>query len=268
MQKKNIAKYEAISKEAEIPFYSECGLLIFGMEGKFMRITEAVASRMETPLEHIAAHEITKRFPFLGVPQFCSGLYQTTGAGYLSPRLLLKAQIAVGAKSGLQWVHSVVEGIDPLEGGSFVVKTASGQLIFTEQVLVCAGVFTSLLPLLPAPALDVCLTGVQALLVELSPKSLLELRDMPILIYEGPTDKEFFYLLPPIEYPNGKSLLKIGPAISALYNPTLTSLEEVHAWFKQSTCTEEFVNAMVQHSVASSRMPRLWDITRFSVLRM
>jgi len=77
----------------------------------------------------------------------------------------------------------------------------------------------------------VTLTGSQALLVEVSSADAARLNPMPTMIYEGEAEEDCFYVLPPIEYPDGSWLIKVGP--SNCFNPPLRTKADVDAWFKR-----------------------------------
>merc|ERR1719188_1561196 len=67
---------------------------------------------------------------------------------------------------------------------------------------------------------------------------------MPSMIYEGERDEDGFYLLPPIQYPDGAWLLKIGP--SNAFNPPLRTRSEADEWFQRKHQDPEFEKAAVR----------------------
>jgi sarcosine oxidase len=75
------------------------------------------------------------------------------------------------------------------------------------------------------------------LLAEIAPNDVARLAEMPTLISmpeDGRMDEDL-YLLPPIQYPDGKYYLKIGgePA-----SPSLTNQAEMTAWFRSQGSAE------------------------------
>lgn len=239
LAERSISCFQGIEEESGIQFYQESGLLIFGVEDSFTRQTREVAARMKTRLEELSLEEISARFPWLRIPAGTQlGLLQTEKAGHLSPRKLCQAQLRLAARSGATYLDASVEAISrEAEGAPLSVLLASGERIQAENVLVAAGVYTSVLPLLPEKV-SMSLTGAQALLVEISAAAARDLSGMPSMIYEGETEESCFYLLPPIQYPDGSWLIKIGP--STAFDPPLCSLAEVDAWFRRGRLDPDF----------------------------
>lgn len=238
---RSIGRYAPLAAEAGVEFYSEVGLLIFGVRDAFVRETQHVASRMGTRLEQLDPEELRARFPWLRpTPETQLGLMQTKQAGTLSPRKLCQAQLRVATAQGASHIEAAVESVSKGEGGGpLSVVLADGSVVRAENVLVAAGVYSSLLPLLPEAVL-VSLTGAQALLAEVSAETAAQLADMPSMIYESEREEECVYILPPIRYPDGSWLLKVGP--STAFNPPLRTRAEVDAWFRRGRLDEAFVD--------------------------
>jgi len=233
LAERSVKRYADIAGDADVDFYRESGLLIFGVEDDFLRETRAVATRMKTALTELTPAEIKARFPWLGVPGVTKvGLLQSELAGHMSPRKLTQAQLALARRHGAEYVDAAVAEIksSPTDDGRFLITTEEGETVVAENVLVAAGCYTSLMPLLPEEVV-ISLTGAQAMLVELSAETAHALRDMPSMIYEGEAEEDCVYLLPPIQYPDGKWLLKIGP--STAFAPPLNSRAEVDVWFRR-----------------------------------
>eukprot|EP00928_Gymnodinium_smaydae_P080453 TRINITY_DN64141_c0_g1_i1.p1 TRINITY_DN64141_c0_g1~~TRINITY_DN64141_c0_g1_i1.p1 ORF type:complete len:515 (+),score=69.89 TRINITY_DN64141_c0_g1_i1:216-1547(+) len=260
---RSIAQYENIVNGSGTQFFEESGLLIFGVRDAFIQQTQDVAAKMHTPLVHLDPVDISKRFPWMGVPTVTElGLLQEQNAGHMSPRKLTTAQLKLATDQGASYIDSVVENVsEPENGSTYVVTLSNGQQVETKNVLVAAGCYTSLLPLLPEQV-AVSLTGAQALLVEVSHEDALSLKGMPALIYEGEKDEDCYYLLPPIQYPDGAWLIKIGPSTS--YAPPLKSVSECNDWFKRGHVDKEF--ELAAQAFFQSLFPRVTPIRWRSLL--
>jgi len=239
LAERSISRYESIAAESKIDFFQESGLLIFGTEDDFMKQTREVAAKMGTKLQVLNPAEISEKYPWLGVPSCTKlGLLQTKNAVHMSPRKLTAAQLQLATLSGTSYVDTAVEQItQSAEGGQLTISTENGMEVHAENVLVAAGCFTSLLPILPEKIV-VTLTGAQAMLVEVSAETAKSLSHMPSMIYEGETEEDCYYLLPPILYPSGKWLIKIGP--STAFAPVLKTKADVDTWFSSGKLQPEF----------------------------
>ena len=147
----SIARYAPLAAESGVEFFSEVGLLIFGVRDAFVRETQRVAARMGTRLEQLGPEELRARFPWLSPPPETQlGLLQTSQAGTLSPRKLCQAQLRVAAAHGASHIEAAAESVSQGDGpGPLAVTLADGRVVRAENVLVAAGVYSSLLPLLP-----------------------------------------------------------------------------------------------------------------------
>jgi len=238
LAQKSIAQYTNIAAESGIDFFHESGVLIFGVEDDFIRQTQQVAAKMHTNLLHLTPEQISVRYPWLTVPAATQlGLFQECNAGHMSPRKLNQAQLALAQRRGAAHINMEVDEVIQSSNGTFKVKTSDGKEVLANNVLVAAGCYTALLPLLPEQVV-VSLTGAQALLVEISEEDATRMAKMPSMIYEGETDEDSVYLLPPIQYPDGAWLVKIGP--STAFAPPLRSAAEVDAWFRRGTLDPAF----------------------------
>lgn len=238
LAERSISRYASLAAEADVEFFEESGLLIFGKEDAFIKQTKDVAARMKTPLMHLTPSEIGDRYPWLAVPACTQlGLLQTENAGHMSPRKLTQAQLKLANKHGASYVDQAVTEILQPADGRFIISTEHGEKITAENVLVAAGVYTSLLPVLPERVV-MSLTGSQAMFIEVSAETAANLSTMPSMIFEGETDEDCFYLLPPILYPDGSWRLKIGPSYA--FAPPLHSSADVDAWFRSGKLDPAF----------------------------
>ncbi len=227
-------------------FYCESGMLVFGVEDDFIQNTRAIAAKMGTTLQELKPSHIQAHYPWMGVPACTQiGLLQTQQAGHLSPRKLTAAQLTLATRQGVTYIDAevqrVIRSVDDTNNddaaGRFVITTSDGNKILANNVLVAAGCYTSLLSVLPEKVV-VSLTGSQAALVEVTADVAATLSGMPSMIFEGKEEEDCVYLLPPIKYPDGKWLIKIGP--STAFAPPLSTVDDVDAWFRRGALDPAF----------------------------
>lgn len=76
---------------------------------------------------------------------------------------------------------------------------------------------------------------------EVSAESRHKLEKMPVMIINGPADpQERWYILPPIQYPDGRCYLKMGYDGDAL-NKVLQTQEEVTSWLRAKEINPELL---------------------------
>ena len=110
--------------------------------------------------------------------------------------------------------------------GYVEVRTDVGQTYQPDKVLLATGGFSSAKHLLPRP-LKITVHARTIVLMEVNATEVARLHGMPSLIYKP--RMPHCYILPPIQYPNGKYYLKIGGGDPD--DPTLYSLAE-QGWFR------------------------------------
>ncbi|MEO0678446.1 MAG: FAD-binding oxidoreductase [Pseudomonadota bacterium] len=210
--KASIARYAEIEASSGIAFYTELGSIIAAPDLRRVRKT---ADALETPHRRIVAHDAKA----LGyhLPTSVTVLHEQTSAGHVSPRRLVRAQQAAAQASGAKRIEAVVTGA---KDGR--VETDAGTHEF-DQVLWAAGGFG-------APHLDMPLNvqGRTVAFFEISSEEAAERAAMPPLILAdgGLID---IYLLPPIQYPDGRWYFKIG---GGPHDTRLRTEEEMRGWYK------------------------------------
>uniref|UniRef100_A0A7S2CVA8 FAD dependent oxidoreductase domain-containing protein n=1 Tax=Haptolina brevifila TaxID=156173 RepID=A0A7S2CVA8_9EUKA len=199
-----------------------------------------------------AAHErldtsaLCSRFPYLRFPDGAEGVWEPTSSGYISARRLVSAQITAARAGGCRHYESeaisVSEDVSE-EGHLFAVTLADGRVLFSRRVLVACGAFTNgphaLLPTgemtgnsdghgsakssgddplkdkLGCGAhlqLDLNNHTTQTVHFCLGEVDAARLRSMPSVIAKFPS--WWAYVLPPIVYPDGRCVIKLGGARS------------------------------------------------------
>ena len=234
-----IHAYLEIERESGLQFFHPGGCLKVAPDtpqfAELHASLEAVRDRLNlTTCEPLRSAELQERFPYFALSGH-TGMLESGTAGHISPRALVQAQTRIAQKRGATLVPSHVERLE-VNSESVTAWCASGAQIQAERVLVSSGAFTN--GVLPTP-LDFELQLRIVLFAELDEAEATRLQDMPDLILEfadHPTLRDV-YVLPPIRYPDGTHLLKIG---GEPLSPRVPSTQdELKAWFRTGECPDE-----------------------------
>jgi sarcosine oxidase len=156
--------------------------------------------------------------PMLRFEDHVAGRYEMAGAGHISPRLLVAAQVEAARRGGAEVIAAEVSDVG--EGWC----AAGGIRIEADQLLVAAGAWSDSV-LGRAPVHQVMERTVAFL--EVDEIETARIGRMPSLVFEADNDP---YVLPPIRYPDGRIYLKIGG------DPEDRPIEgdaALAAWFRQ-----------------------------------
>lgn len=228
---RSISRYGEIARESGVAFYRETGCLIVGSKTGFGagftdRVAAAGAKAGAAPAR-LDGEALAREFPFFRFPADFDGVHERTGAGYINPRRLVKAQAWLAARHGAAILPETVSAIRE-ENGGVSVATEEGQVYRADKAIVAAGGFTINRNLLPRPlALSVYARTVA--FFELDGEEQARFAAMPSLICEPEEETGSFYFLPPVTYPDGKTYLKIGGDPD---DYVLPSEPEIRAWFR------------------------------------
>lgn len=225
---RSIARYRDIEEQSGIDFYSPVGCLVVGPKrGDYIANVIAAADALKVKADVLDDTALKAAFPFFAFAGENEGVHEAEGAGYISPRRLVKAQSALAAKAGAKVLKETVSSIRE-EGGLAVVTTVEGNRYTAEKALMATGGFSISNRLLEAPV-DLKVRGRTIALFEISEADARAFAAMPSLIRKGHVETESIYLLPPIRYPDGKFYIKIGGDPDDL---ELTTGEELKDWFR------------------------------------
>lgn len=228
---RSIARYREIERESGISFYTSAGCLVVGparggADDYIARTVDAAASLgADTTLVDDA--DLKRRFPYFSFPAGSEGVHEATGAGYISPRNLVRAQSAAAEKAGAAIIGDVAVSIKE-ESGIVAVETASGRTYRGEKVLLAAGGFSIAENLLPQPV-DMAVYARTVAFYEVAEETAEAFAGMPSLIAQGANGADGIYMLPPIRYPDGKLYMKIGGDPDDV---RLASEPELRSWFR------------------------------------
>lgn len=239
----SIGRYGEIERASGIRFYAEVGCLMAGPEGsdKITAIDDVVA-RDALACERLDREGLAARFPYFAFPDGATGRFEALGAGHISPRALVRAQVAIAVAQGTRHLRVEVQGLDE-DAQGVRVTTPEGALQF-DRVLLATGGFSQALI---GEALPLEVYGRTVALFALEEAEAARLAAMPSLIWQDP-DHDNPYLLPPIRYPDGRIWLKLG------YDPEdilLPDTQAVKAWFRSDGAAgaAEVIEAMIRARV-------------------
>jgi sarcosine oxidase len=246
----SLNRFAAIEESSGIRFFHEVGSLVL-MANSIGRRSSAMVDRCidsGITVERLPEALLPQRFDGLCspiIPGGVEGLYEESCAGYLNPRRLVEAQIALAVNAGVTLLRGIAVAAerDRVAGSwRLVLAHEGGSLtIDTEKVLAATGSFTNQVGVLPEGcSLDMVAFTEPNLLFELDRKALERFQPLPCVVTVDPEDtgnrNRSSYLLPPIRYPDGKWYMRIGPGMQPIVEK-LETLEALTAWYRSQQVT-------------------------------
>ncbi|MDM9628647.1 FAD-dependent oxidoreductase [Rhizobium sp. S152] len=229
---RSIARYREIERDSGVSFYTPAGCLVVGPTRSsgngYVARTESAARSLGVETSLLDDAGLKERFGYFRFPEGSEGVHEATGAGYISPRNLVRAQSVSAAKAGAEMIDDIAVSIRE-EGGLVSVETASGRSYRAEKVLLAAGGFSIAENLLPQPV-DLKVYARTIAFFEVSEAAAEAFAGMPSLIAQGADGADGIYMLPPIRYPDGRLYMKIGGDPDDV---TLQREPELRSWFRQ-----------------------------------
>ena len=231
---RSIERYDALEAESGVQFHNEVGFLVAGTPEHGIDDYEQTAGSLGATSERLDATALASRFPYLAFGPRFRGQYESTRAGYISPRRMVLAQETAAARRGATIVREPAHALRRTADG-VEVTTASGRTLRGAKALVATGGFANLHEILPRPvAVDP--SGRVIVLIEAAGATLDRLRAMPSLVADGTAPLEHIYALPPARYPDGRWYVKIG---TGDFLHPLRQLPEFVAWFQSDGTGED-----------------------------
>ncbi|POO57801.1 NAD(P)/FAD-dependent oxidoreductase [Agrobacterium rosae] len=253
LAKRSIGRYAQIEAESGIRFYHEAGCLFTGngkgLGGDYVSGAMAARDRLGLEVEVLGSSQMGQRFPMFDLPDDHEGWFEPRNAGYVNPRALVKAQVAIAEAQGTKLIRETAMRIHDTGSGVEVV-TDGGQRYTAEKVIVAAGGFTNMADLLPSKV-DMAATGRTIAFFELDEEKQRSFDGMPSTIVLAENADDIVYILPPVRYPDGKVYLKIGGESE---KARLETLAEAVDWFHSDGTAGE-VDFLVKRAV--ELMPEL-----------
>lgn len=248
---RSTARYRDIEAESGISFFHECGSLALAANSLGDHTRDMLSTGREdgVVVERLSDAEVRGEFPELCPPPIAGGvdaLLERKNAGYINPRRLVRSQLELAATAGARLLRGSVTSVGRDEKtGLWCVRgegAAGGPFcVGAEKVLVAAGALINHNDALPqGRQLDLQVFTEPNLLFEVDAPQRERLRDLPTVVTIDPTDSGddnmSAYLLPPVQYPDGRWYLRIGPAMQPLVEE-LRAAQEILAWCTRQTIT-------------------------------
>ena len=247
---RSIDEYATIEERSGLTFHHPAGLLFARRDEAGIAHQKAVISALGLDVTIGSSEDVPGEFQGFSLPAGMTVLYEPDPAGYIDPRIMLQAQLAVATEQGAHIARTFVDTIQRIAGG-FRVESHDGASTEAERVLVSAGAYTN--GLLPEP-LAAAVAPEAVVLARVAPDEAQRLSSMPSLIYllDDPHFDDV-YLVPPTRYPDGHHYLKMGGSYAAA--GTLATAHEMRAWMR-GTAADEQLRPM--ESILRSLLP---DVT-------
>lgn len=230
--------YRALEDASGIDFHHDVGCLIASRPGGDSRNHDPIAQLREQGISHEyfgpGDRTWAERWPRLDFPATHATAFEPSPAGYIRPKHLIAAQETLTRRSGGTLLNDIVTGVRPLGAGAgFEIVTATGHRLRSSKVVLAAGAFTNFNHLIETPV-NLELKTEVLVLGEVTPANADELASYPTVKYLTDSDVlDAIYMTPPVQYPDGRSCIKMGANICLDTNPT--DLDTVQRWFRTAT---------------------------------
>ena len=241
----SVKQYAYLQKQSGVYFHHPVGCLYVNPIGKdeYLQNAEVLGKSLGLTFQpYRNGREIARDFKEFKFPAEAEGLFEESPAGYINPRLLLKAQLQMLEQKKVVIFRETVLGIEFL-GDRFNLKTHEGNSYAASKVLVATGSFVNFPDLIPQK-LDMRTKSEVVLSVKLGDKEAERLSRLPSLLYEiDDGEKDGVYMVQPVKYPDGSYYLKLGcntPEDIAFQN-----LEQVQEWFRKGE-SDRFAPKMLE----------------------
>ncbi|KPQ15249.1 MAG: sarcosine oxidase [Rhodobacteraceae bacterium HLUCCO18] len=223
---RSIARYRDIEARSGIDFYHPVGGMMAapsdGPGAAFGDAFLAVADAEGITHDRLDGAPISDRFPMFEFAPGTRAAWDPAG-GWVDPRAMRRAEEVLALQAGASvFPEAAIARRDAR------ITLASGATIDAGETVVATGAYAGMDALLPVrPAMEVYARTVA--FVELEETEAMALAGMPTLIFVPEGQSHDLYLLPPIRYPDGRWLVKIGGEADS---PRLRNTAEMTAWFR------------------------------------
>jgi sarcosine oxidase len=202
-----IAEYAAIEAASGISFHRPVGVVMAEVDASRLAATLAVADGLgvgyqrREPGEAPGDDRIT-------LPGDATVLLEPAPGGFIDPRRMLAAQLAVARHNGADVLDAQVVGIEMRPAGGWLVHTIDGDSLEAQQVVIATGPHADELTGLPRRPL-VHVLAETVVLARVSGAELRRLAALPSIIVDD-ARRNHLYIVPPTDYPDGHVYVKLG----------------------------------------------------------
>ncbi len=246
LNRRSAKKYRALQEATGIYFHREIGCLYVNPHGWDLYLERIKFLSPPGDKQHLLYNREQgwdNQFDAYQFPKGSVGFLEKELAGTINPRLLIEAQLqALTARNG-KVLRSVAEKIIR-SNEEWLIMTQGGNVVKARQALVAAGAFSNCFNLLPVK-LDLTLKSEATIWAAVSEAESKRLEQLPALLYEIETPEvQNIYLVPPVEYPDGRHYIKMGANLSE--DVFFTDLNGIQKWF-QSPADESSLKKLEIH---------------------
>jgi glycine/D-amino acid oxidase-like deaminating enzyme len=200
-----IDAYPGIEARSGIGFHHPVGVVMADVDAQRLAAVVEVGRALGVEFH---THEPGETFgdDRISVPTGATVLREPSPGGFIDPRRMLAAQLAVCLQQGAAIVSEQVVGITH-SGNGWVVHTVEGTSIDAAQIVIAAGPHADEVAGLPCtPLIDVVAETVVMARVSIEEEQ--RLAALPSIILDDVDDH--LYIVPPTEYPDGHVYVKLG----------------------------------------------------------
>lgn len=254
----SVRAFRLLEERSGVAFWHNVGLLeVLPSRGESQGVS-GVHRLLSRGLQYLSFQE------FFGRRGFDTHLSEQDH-GWMDPRGFVSACRALAEREGATWMHGNAHRMENADrpGGGYSICTREGQQVYAKIVVLALGAFAPLSPGLfdhcGAVPLETTMWGKCVYHARISAGSARNLAALPALwvwpadgvpapavSYSGSKAGTYFYLFPPVLYPDGHHYIKIGhspfdPIISTLGRAAESvetadtwlppKAEQVHSWF-------------------------------------
>lgn len=248
------AQYPSIEQQSAIHFHEAVGCLYVNPYGhdEYLQQVPVLSQAFTLPAESFStASALNSRFTNFHFPEGATGIFESTPAGLINPRQLIKAQLKLFEQQQGTIITETATDV-MVADSQFTVTTTAGNRYHADKILVAAGSFVNHFNLLPQK-LALRSKSEVVLLVQLTEEDAMQLAHLPSLLYEiNNKEVEGIYLIKPVLYPDGGWYLKLGCNMPE--DNYFDTLEQVQQWFRE-TDTKPLANKLLRE--LNTLMPHL-----------
>ena len=230
LARESIARYPVIESASGLRFHHRAGCLRATDIPERVEEIDACAARFEPPHQRLDAAGCKRAYPFLSFSEDFVAWDEKGEAGYINPRELIEAQLKVAQANGAAVIRDIVCALTAGEDG-IEVATRAGRRIQARKTLLTAGGYSNTLL---ARKLELATKSHTILLAEIPRDEIERLSRMPSIIssFDHP-EVQSLYMLPPVEYPDGKTYIKLGGSgMDEQYFDAAEDDRELLPWFQ------------------------------------
>lgn len=209
LARESIAQYPIIEAESGVVFHQRVGCLRATDIAERVAEIDACAAAYQPPHRRLDAVGCRETYPFLSFSDDFVAWDETGEAGYINPRQLIEAQLKAAQARGATVMREIVESLE-IRGDGVSVRMREGSEVRAKKALLTAGGYSNILL---RRKLNLPTKSHTILLAEVPAEEIDRLRAMPSIIssFDHP-EVESLYMLPPVQYPDGKTYIKLGPS--------------------------------------------------------